>query len=111
MRRFKRIAYTSALELILSNNERESVTTVDLSQGGICFIARRPLKADSEVEVKLRLLKKQKTIYAQVKVSWIKKLDRLKAEDVEQYKVGIEFVHIEAADKRLLSEELKLYNE
>lgn len=111
MRRFKRIPYPAQMEMILPHSERESCKTVDISQGGICFISRKPLKTDSEIEIKLELLKNKKTIYAQARVSWIKKLDRVPGKDTDQYKVGIEFIHMDSADKRLLTEELKFYHE
>ncbi|OGX31400.1 MAG: hypothetical protein A2787_09165 [Omnitrophica WOR_2 bacterium RIFCSPHIGHO2_01_FULL_48_9] len=111
MRRYKRIDYKTNMTLLTAAGEKENIQTIDVSQGGVCFLYPRPLKTDTEIKVQMELLKKKKTISARAKVSWLKKTDRMPGEKKEQYKTGLEFISMDNKDKESLLSELKLYYE
>lgn len=111
MRHYKRINYKTDMLIFNSDGNSETAPTVDISQGGICFMYSQPLPTDQEVKIQLKLLKKEKTIRARARVSWLKKMDRLPGEKKEQYKTGLEFISMDNKDKKSLLSELKLYYE
>ena len=99
------------MTLLTAAGEKENIQTIDVSQGGVCFLYPRPLKTDTEIKVQMELLKKKKTISARAKVSWLKKTDRMPGEKKEQYKTGLEFISMDNKDKESLLSQLKLYYE
>ncbi|MFC1624717.1 PilZ domain-containing protein, partial [Candidatus Omnitrophota bacterium] len=107
-RRFKRIPYKTNIKILFSENKIDTSQTVDISKGGICFIGKRLLKTDSRVKISLNLPKNKGLINANARVAWIKKMERLKGEGFNRYKVGLEFINLENKYKRIISGELKL---
>ena len=110
-RLFKRINYKTKIEITVSDGEGLVSETIDLSQGGVCFMSPRPFKTDAEIRVRMNLLKKKKSIEAGARVAWIKKVERLPKETIDQYKIGAEFTTLSVQDKGILGKELKLYYE
>lgn len=108
-RRFKRIDYKTEIELILPDNKRELTETVDISEGGVCFISRRQLKTDAQVKIRLELLKNKESIYAKGRVAWLKKMEISSPEAIDKYKIGLEFTALKNRDRKILRRELKLY--
>ena len=113
IRNFKRINYKSDIEIFLGRNDSEVFQTIDISQGGICFLSKELLAIDREIKIRLKLLKIKKEISAKVRVAWIKKMERAPGEDATapNYKVGMEFSRVGKEEQKLLQEELKLYYE
>ena len=111
MRRSKRINYKTKIEVIVPEEERQILETVDLSRHGVCFISRSSLKTDARVEVRLELLKKKKSIAAKGRVAWLAKLDRQPGDVSDKYKIGLQFVDISEEDNKILANELRLYYE
>lgn len=111
MRRSKRIDYKTRIEVIVSEEERQTSETVDLSRHGVCFISHSPLKMDTEIKVRIELLKKKKSIEAKGRVAWLAKLGRKPGDISDKYKTGVQFVDISEEDNKILASELRLYYE
>ncbi len=111
IRRYKRIDYKTNIEVAFANQKKYTAETIDISQGGICFLSSVPLKADEKAKIKIELLKKKKSVKATTRVAWIKKMDRIPTEPVDRYKIGLEFMVMGPKDKETLLKELKLYYE
>jgi len=110
MRRFKRIEYKTNVEITLADHRREIAKNVDFSLGGICFISHRPLKTDSQIKIRLELIKSGRPIYVKGRVAWLSKVEPATAEAVTKYKIGAQFVGLTNNDRKILLQELKLYN-
>ena len=111
VRRFKRINYMTDVELLFPGEPTQKVETIDISAGGVCLFTTVPLKTDKKIKLKINLLRKKYPITAIARVAWIKKMDPTPLQTFEQYKVGVEFIRMTPTDRRVLSEELKLYYE
>lgn len=113
IRNFKRINYKSNIEIFLNKKDSKVFQTMDVSQGGFCFMSKELLAIDREIRVLIDLHKIKKTIECKARVAWIKKMDRVPGEDPTspRYKVGMEFAKLGKEEQALLREELKLYYE
>lgn len=113
IRNFKRISYKSDIEIFINKNDTKVFQTMDVSQGGFCFMSKELLAIDREIKVRINLHKIKKIIEAKARVAWIKKMDRIPGEDATSptYKVGMEFAKLGKEEQALLREELKLYYE
>lgn len=110
MRRAKRIPYETGLEVI-SPRGTEACRSLDLSQVGVCFISPRPFKTGDRMTVKFCLMKKKRNVTVRGRVAWITLRERSTDYPAGQYKVGLEFSHLDAKEKSLLAQELGLYYE
>jgi PAS domain S-box-containing protein len=111
MRRYKRINYQSDIEVTLPDKTVGSFQTIDISEGGICYVTNKLLDTDMKVEIKFRLLRKKALISTVARVCWIKEMERLSKEKANRYKIGLEFFGLKSQDRKILIEELKLYYE
>ncbi|MEI8349797.1 MAG: ATP-binding protein [Candidatus Omnitrophota bacterium] len=101
VRRHQRIAYKANFDILSSKGVSESLHTVDISEGGLCFISRDPLRTDSEAEVRLKL-PGNLTFLLKGRVAWMKPLEDLASPDTYTYKIGIEFMNLKAKDRKNL---------
>ena len=111
IRRFRRIHYQTTIEVMLPHHKKYHAQTVDISQGGICFLSQVPLKTDQKIKVKIGLIKKKRPVSARARVVWISKIELLPQKALDQYKIGLEFISLSSKDRNLLTKELKLYYE
>lgn len=111
MRRFKRFRYETKIEVMAPAKATQTSRTVDLSQGGLCFISHKPLPADAKIKVRFHLLRKRRSICAAGRVTWLGKMGPSPKKAPQGYKIGLEFLPLEKRDKELLLDELKLYYE
>lgn len=102
-RRFKRVSYKVDIKLVLPDNKAENSQTVDISQGGICFISKSPLKTDTRINFSLYPFSKRRPVHITGRVAWIKKIEDLTGEIVNKYKVGVEFISINSKDRKEFS--------
>lgn len=109
MRRFKRINYQSKIEIIRAGHPASSFQTVDLSEGGVCFLCQELLKTDMKLGVRLELLKKNGIIATEAQVAWVKEAEGLGEDQSAKYLIGLEFRDLKTQDKKILHEELRLY--
>lgn len=105
-RRFKRYFYQGKLEISYPNSEVDSVETLDISQGGICFLTDRQLKTDEQVKARMVIPKHPHPLEARGKVAWIKPEQELTGKII-RYKVGMEFVRMKKQEKALLKRLLR----
>ena len=111
MRRYRRIQYKTSVEVVSPKEARESCQSLDISQGGLCFISRRSFKTDAKIAVNFFLLKKKKVILAKGRVTWMSLMDRFPQDLTDKYKLGLEFLPLKDRDRKLLLQELELYYE
>ena len=108
MRRFKRALYKTKVKIFFPENKAEAQQTVDISEGGLCFITRKLFKTDSQISIRLEFDKTKKpVIHANARVAWIKKIESLSVEPFNKYKVGVEFIGLESRYRKIISKELK----
>lgn len=101
LRRYKRISYKADIEAVSQKEGAESLQTIDLSEGGICFAGKRRLKKGAQITVKLNLPKKNPFCF-NGRVAWIKKIDSHGQLECN-YKTGVEFVNLKKEEKRNLA--------
>lgn len=109
MRRHKRVRYKTKIAVLHGSGVKEECRTIDISQGGICFLSGVPMRIDSEIKIKFKLLKKKHVISAKVRVAWLEKVKSLPSTSKDLIKVGVEFHSLNRQDREALANELKLY--
>ena len=102
-RRFKRIDYQADMEMLLAQASKEKMQTIDVSEGGICFLSRRRLATDALVRIKLRNPVTKVMFNIKGRVAWIRKTENLPKARMSLYKVGIEFVGPTGHNKKVIS--------
>jgi len=100
MRRFPRFSYTADIS-INAHGSTSKMQSIDISEGGLCFIANRSMITDSQVILHFGL-GKNKSFYAKGRVTWIKKIDEDSNMDINKYKVGVEFKGLTTKNKRII---------
>ena len=107
IRRFVRVNYQANIEVLLPGNRTESSQTIDISEGGICFMSETPLKTDAKINIRLELFPKKRHFYAEGRVVWIKTIETAKKEVAKKYKIGVQFAYVKKSDKRNLTRLIK----
>ena len=108
MRRFKRALYKAKVKIFLPGDETETQQTVDISEGGLCFITSKLLKTDSRISITLEFDKAgDPVIRSDGRVAWIKKLELLSGESLNRYKVGIEFINLKSKYRKTILKKIK----
>ncbi|MCX5696988.1 MAG: ATP-binding protein [Candidatus Omnitrophica bacterium] len=101
-RNFKRVDCNGDMEICFSDRSIGlSVQTVDISQGGICFLSKGQLKTNKLIEVKLRSSKSKAPVSFKARVAWIKPIEESRGK-VNKYKIGAEFSGIKGKSKKEL---------
>ncbi len=101
-RYFKRIDCNRDIEIYFQDRSIElSVQTVDISQGGICFLSKGQLKTDKLIKVKLRFSKSKGPVSFKARVAWIKPIEESGGK-VNKYKIGADFSGIKGKSKKEL---------
>ncbi|MFC1807453.1 ATP-binding protein [Candidatus Omnitrophota bacterium] len=108
MRQHRRITYSTDIDIYFPGDKAQTCQSIDLSEGGICFKCKAPLKTDSEVKIKFDLLKSKKLINTDARVTWIKQSEIMPADPSDRFKIGLEFMNLGEKDKSLLLRELGL---
>jgi hypothetical protein len=99
---FKRIALKTKIKLYLSASRIELAKPIDVSEGWICLVTKNLLKTDTQIKLSFYFSEdKNSVILTQARVAWIKKMDSL-PEEINQYKVGLEFVSLEGKFRRII---------
>jgi len=108
IRRFKRVLYNVDIEVLLPEDKKETSQTIDISEGGICFISGNNFNMNAKISIKIALPKHKKPIYADARVAWIKNVGDIspKAEK-KRYKIGLEFTSLKKRDREILSKFMK----
>ncbi|MCQ9204866.1 MAG: ATP-binding protein [Omnitrophica bacterium] len=109
-RRYKRINYKANFEISSSDDKVKSFQTMDISEGGICFISPETLETDANVDIALRLPKEKTAIVFKGRVVWIKNIDEPLGGLSKKYKIGLEFVDLENKKRRKLIKFIKAFS-
>ncbi|MDP2921881.1 MAG: ATP-binding protein [Candidatus Omnitrophota bacterium] len=108
MRRFKRVLYKVKVKIFLPENKTETQQTVDISEGGLCFITKKLLKTDSRISIRLEFDKtRDPVIHTDGRVAWIKKVELLSGESLNRYKVGVEFINLKSKHRKIILKKIK----
>lgn len=94
-RRYKRVDYKLVIEVVfpLPEDGILPTETVDISQGGICFVSSRPIETDKQVEMKFKLPGRRNHLNIKGRVAWIMPLEGFPIPlKTNKYKVGVEFI-------------------
>lgn len=94
-RRHRRIYYRVETDITLPDKQKEKTETLDISQGGICFLTAQPLKTDNCVEIRLKLPQARQPLLMKGRVAWIRRLDEIPGQ-IDKYKVGVEFLNLKS---------------
>lgn len=93
IRRYRRINYKVDIEFVYPDNNTEGSHTIDISEGGVCFLCVRPLETDALVNIRLEVNKD--IIRAKGRIAWIRPVEK-------GYKAGLEFINLKNRDKKIL---------
>lgn len=104
IRHHKRFYYITDIEVLTSVDKKETAQTIDISEGGICFMSKAPLETDSLVQVRLRLPSEKHPLHIQTRVAWIKNIiENIRGSKAGNYKIGLEFIRLKKENKKALS--------
>ena len=108
IRRFKRVFYSVNVEVLLPGDKKERSQTVDISEGGICFISTNRFNMNAKISIRIRLPEHKKPIYTEARIAWVRNIGNIspKAEK-RRYKVGLEFTSLKKRDRGALSKLVK----
>jgi len=104
IRQFKRIDYRTDIDISVSDDKRETSQTMDISEGGVCFVSENQLETDRLVSIGLRLPNARRSFNVKGRVAWRKNIEE---GPVSKYKIGLEFVGLESKDRTKLSKFIK----
>lgn len=103
-RRFVRIPYKADIEISLPEDKKEISRTIDISEGGTCFITGNRFDIDATTKVGLKIPRVKKLLYLKARTAWTKNIDSLSQKrSPEKYKVGLEFLSLTAKEKKALA--------
>jgi c-di-GMP-binding flagellar brake protein YcgR len=71
--------------------------TMDVSKGGVCFIAYEKLPVGEELNLEIEL-PSAKTITSKAKVAWVREFEIIGGRIEKGYEVGVQFVDISPQD-------------
>jgi PAS domain S-box-containing protein len=103
VRKFPRINYNTDIEVVRPQSGTENFQTIDISQGGLCFVSNTALKADSRINIRLKNFNNQ-ILQLKGRVAWMKCMQELSPANTGRYRVGLEFVSMKEGDKRAICE-------
>lgn len=104
IRHHKRFYYITDIEVLTSADKKEAAQTIDISEGGICFMSKAPLETDSLVQVRLRLPSEKHLLHIQTRVAWVKNIiENIRGSKAGNYKIGLEFIRLKKENKKALS--------
>jgi PAS domain S-box-containing protein len=106
VRRFRRFNYKSIVEISNKDKTLESSQTIDISEGGLCFLSNKPLETDTKINIKLALSHSKK-ISLKGRVAWKKEIEENLRKHPLRYKIGLEFINLKIKDKRNISKLIK----
>ncbi len=72
--------------------------TMDVSEGGVCFIAYEKLPIGEELNLEIEL-SNAKAITSKAKVSWVREFEIIGAKREKGYEVGVQFIDISPQDQ------------
>lgn len=104
IRQFRRIDYRTNIDICISKDRKDTSQTLDVSEGGICFVAEKPLETDKLVSILFRLPKTKEPLNIKARVAWKKNIEE---EPGNKYKIGLEFIDLESKDKVKISKFIK----
>lgn len=107
IRKSRRFTYKTAVEIMPENKIPALCQTIDISEGGLCFISNRDLETDSYITIKLNL-PNNKRICLKGRVAWKKEIEENLRKHPDKYKIGLEFMNLKPEEKRNISKLIAL---
>ncbi|MDP2905821.1 MAG: ATP-binding protein [Candidatus Omnitrophota bacterium] len=103
-RYFARFAYRLDFQIITAENKTEAASTLDISEGGLCFVTNRRLETNANLRVKLNLPEQESPLPVITgRVAWIKETESSE----HKYKIGLEFIHLSRENHQAISKLIK----
>ncbi|MDD5513121.1 MAG: ATP-binding protein [Candidatus Omnitrophica bacterium] len=103
VRRFRRMEYKANIDILLPGKIKDPSEVIDISEGGICLASSRQLKTDSRIRLDLKLPSGRQLSAVPARVAWIKVVDTLRYGEGQSYKIGLEFIRLDGAQKKVIS--------
>ena len=103
-RYFTRFAYRLDFQIVMAENKTEEASALDISEGGLCFVAKKRLETNANLRVKLNLpTQKLPLSVITGRVAWIKETESSE----HKYKIGLEFIHLSRENHQAISKLIK----
>jgi len=110
IRRFKRMKCNIKIETILAGNKKEPCRAIDISRGGLCISARKPLDKNKDIKIRMKISGKKRPINIKGRVRWMNALGEAEKNRLNKYKLGIKFNKMGHRDKKYFQDFMdKLY--
>ena len=103
-RYFARFAYRLDFQIVLAEDKTEAASTLDISEGGLCFVTKKRLETNANLRVKLNLPAQERPLPVITgRVAWIKETESSE----HKYKIGLEFIHLSRENHQAISKLIK----
>jgi len=103
-RYFARFSYRLDFQIVIAENKTEEASTLDISEGGLCFVTKRRLETNANLRVKLNLPAQESPLPVITgRVAWIKETESSE----HKYKIGLEFIHLSRENHQAISKLIK----
>jgi PAS domain S-box-containing protein len=93
-RKHRRFNYQIRVEPVLDKERIAPSHTLDISEGGLCFVSPRPLKTDALLTVKMNFPRQREAVVVQGRIAWIRESEKEEDNAQKCYKIGLEFVRL-----------------
>lgn len=103
-RRFERFAYSAPIDLSFPADGTGAGQTIDISEGGLCILAKNKLRTDSRMTLRMSLPTQKHPLSLTGRVVRIREIEEPGAKEIKSYKGGIEFLNLNKEDKAVISE-------
>jgi nitrogen-specific signal transduction histidine kinase len=109
-RRFERIPFRQKVDVMVSPKNKETLSALDISQGGICLEGNNFLEKDNHIQLALRIPRQKNPIYTSARVAWVKNMAGSLDTDTPKYRAGLEFLNLTTKDKEVISNFINITN-
>ncbi|MDI6606593.1 MAG: PilZ domain-containing protein, partial [Candidatus Omnitrophota bacterium] len=82
------------IELLLPGDKKEPAETIDISEGGLCFISAAKIKPDSRIRVKMGLADQDRPLSLAGRIARVKDREEFSGGKANGYKTGLEFIDL-----------------
>lgn len=103
-RYFARFSYRLDFQIVLAKNKTEAASTLDISEGGLCFVTKKRLETNANLRIKLNLSAQELSLPVITgRVAWIKEIEGPQL----KYKIGLEFIRLSRENRQAIAKLIK----
>lgn len=88
--------------MVAGARKKQYTHTVDISQGGVCFLSTALMGTDEKVRASLAVPYQKTPLLFSARIAWIKHLRQSSPHEVKKYIIGMEFIRVPAQQKLML---------